>query len=109
MESGAADAAEFVRRIDLLDGLTCTLVARQFGVWEVMVGGGPDCFVVTATSADRVANAVTGGRSEAGTVDLTVGGQAVDYPVQYVLTRDEVAHALADVAAGTFPAGRWET
>lgn len=102
---------DFARNIDRLDGVFHTLVATRTASWEIMVGGGPEWFIVTATGSDRVANALTTAvdlLADEDTVDLTVGGQAVDYPVRYALTRSEVDVALADVAAGSFPRSRWE-
>ncbi|RMI13808.1 hypothetical protein [Cellulomonas triticagri] len=103
-------------RVDGLDGVHETLVADRIGEWEVMVGGGPERFVLTATAGDSVANAVTAdqpdGDEDDDTIDLTVGGQGVDYPVQYALHRHEVDAALADLAAvgpgEDLPADRWE-
>ncbi len=104
--------------IDGLDGRTHTLVGSTMGPWEVMIGGGPDQFVLTATANDgrRAANALTAATvgdtddddDDDETVDLTVGGQAVDYPRQYVLTRAEVDVAVSDILAGRFPEERWE-
>ncbi|EGD24128.1 hypothetical protein MWT96_08595 [Prescottella equi] len=42
------------------------------------------------------------------TVDLTVGGQAVDYPTRYVLSRAEAEEAVRDLGTGDLRAGRWE-
>ncbi|GAA2908493.1 hypothetical protein JOD62_001378 [Microbacterium keratanolyticum] len=98
--------------IDELDGQTHTLVTREISGWEVMIGGGPEQFIVTATrdSGQRIANALTSTEpdDDDDTVDLTVGGQAVDYPAEYVLTRDEVLSAIAELESGVFTEGRWE-
>ncbi len=110
---------DLATQIDHLDGVHETLVAQRVGEWEVLVGGGPDRFVLTATAGDHVANALTadpaaGGEDEddEGTIDLTVGGQAVDYPVRYALHRHEVTAALDDLATvrpgEDLPAARWE-
>ena len=76
--------------IDDLDGLTSTIVAITIGPWDVMVGGGPDRFIITATTdaGQRVANALSGApaSAEEDTVELTVGGQTVDYPSEYALS-----------------------
>ena len=98
--------------IDDLDGLTSTIVAITIGPWDVMVGGGPDRFIITATTdaGQRVANALSGApaSAEEDTVELTVGGQTVDYPSEYALTRGEVDAAITDLRASHFPADRWE-
>lgn len=98
--------------IDELDGHTSTIVATTIRPWDVMVGGGPDRFIITATSdaGQRVANALsrTPPSGDEDTVELTVGGQAVDYPCEYALTRDEVDAALTDLRATHLPADRWE-
>lgn len=99
---------DVARAVTGLDGVTNTLVALTIGEWEVLVGGGPDRFVVTATRPDRVVNAVTDPENEDETIDLTVGEQAIDYPAQYVLTREQVDIALTELAASSFTADRWE-
>ena len=98
--------------IDDLDGLTITIVAITIGTWDVMVGGGTDPLIITATTngRQRVANALSGApaSAEEDTVELTVGGQTVDYPSEYALTRGEVDAAIRDLRASHFPADRWE-
>ncbi|GLU87778.1 hypothetical protein [Agromyces sp. NBRC 114283] len=99
--------------IDELDGLTRTLIAHRIQDWDVMIGGGPDRFIVTATAdqGTRVANALSGtplDDNDDETVDLTIGGQAVDYPAEYAVTRSEAMLALSDLESGVLPDGRWE-
>ncbi|GAA1633147.1 Imm1 family immunity protein [Leucobacter chromiireducens] len=105
--------ADFSDHIDALDGLHVTLTADRIGPWDVMIGGGPEWFVLTATAGTHSVNALafSDGRDE-GTVDLTVGGQAVDYPARYVLGRDAVDAAIRELAhaprADDLPSARWE-
>ncbi|MFD0559040.1 hypothetical protein FB566_4998 [Stackebrandtia endophytica] len=102
---------DFAADVTRLDGSTHTLAATRVASWEVMVGGGPERFIVTATGPRRVVNAITTDADrldDGATVDLTVGGQAVDYPARYALTRSEVDVALADLAGATLPDSRWE-
>lgn len=99
--------------IDELDGQTHTLVSHEISGWEVMIGGGPEQFILTATrdSGQRIANALTSTAlddEDDDTVELTVGGQAVDYPREYVLTRPEVLSAIAELASDAFAEDRWE-
>lgn len=100
--------------LDSLDGSATTLVSHRIGDWDVMVGGGPDVFIVTAQTSDlaRVANALSEGAhvdpDDDDAIELTVGGQAVDYPRPYVLDRPETLRALDDLSDGAFPVERWE-
>ncbi|MFC9514916.1 hypothetical protein ACFTSD_04225 [Nocardiaceae bacterium NPDC056970] len=107
MTSGGEDLIRQMRR---LDGLHDTIASAYVGAWEVMVGGGPDRYVVTATGGAGVANALSGDQTGPAddTVDLTVGGQAVDYPTRYVLSRAEAEEAVRDLGTGDLRAGRWE-
>ena len=95
-----------------LDGISTTLISGHVRDWEVMVGGGPDRFVVTATSAaGRIANALHAlgpGEDEGDTVDLTVGEQGVDYPVAYALDRHELDRALSSIEQADPSGDRWE-
>lgn len=99
--------------IDELDGLTTTLITHRILGWEVMVGGGDEVFMVTASSdgGNRVANALTTAApddDDDDTVELTVGGQAIEVPREYGLTRAETLRALEDLRADTLPPERWE-
>lgn len=47
--------------VDELDGNSHTLVANRLGQWEVMIGGGPDAFVLTATAIDELAAGICPG------------------------------------------------
>ena len=95
-----------------LDGITTTLISGHVRDWDVMVGGGPDRFVVTATSAaGRTANALHELRPEedhGDTVDLTVGEQCVDYPVMYALDRRELDRAVSSIEQADPSGDRWE-
>ncbi|UOR02480.1 hypothetical protein MUN77_04010 [Leucobacter allii] len=98
--------------LDDLDGNASSLVSHRLGAWDLMIGGGPDAYIVTATgeAGARVANALSSVAldDDATTVDLTVGGQAVDYPRKCVLTRDEALAAIADLEADRLDGDRWE-
>ncbi len=103
---------EIAQAVDALDGISNTLVSRRIGSWDIMIGGGDGLYVLTASSPGRIINAITVSESDDDdtdeTVDLTVGEQAIDYPARYVLTRQEIAVALGDLATGHLPAERWE-
>lgn len=98
--------------IDALDGQEHTLLSFSLGEWEAMIGGGPDRFVVTASAGggSRIANARTLREDidDEETVDLTVGGQSIDYPWEYALTREEALAAMTDLAAGQLSGEQWE-
>ncbi|MFJ6197534.1 hypothetical protein [Micromonospora sp. NPDC092111] len=107
----AASADDLDSPLDLLDGTSSTLASAQVGPWEVMIGGGPDRFVLTAQSATAVLNGVrpdSAADSDDATVDLTVGAQAVDYPARYVLDRGQVSRALDALHRGALHDGSWE-
>ncbi|WP_394162314.1 hypothetical protein [Galactobacter valiniphilus] len=102
--------SDFLSHVRELDGTTRTLANALVGQWEVMVGGGPELFVLTASAGggQRTANAITSAPvTEAQTVSITVSGQSVEGPALYALTIDEVAEALEHLAAETLPAERW--
>jgi hypothetical protein len=103
------------RGIEDQDGLACTIVGHDVGPWDVSIGGGPDRFMVTASAEDglRIANALSVAdededEDEDDTVDLTVGGQAIDCPRRYALTRDEALAAMGDLQSGSLDVSRWE-
>ena len=103
--------------LDDLDGIANTLITHRIGEWEVMIGGGPDRYVLTAQnpSGTRIVNAISPAATatedddedDDDTIDLTVGDQAIDYPREYVLDRSEVLDAIEDLHTGQFPTDRW--
>ncbi|WP_414172554.1 hypothetical protein [Clavibacter tessellarius] len=100
--------------IEDLDGRACTEVGHEVGPWQVLIGGGPDRFMVTASAENglRIANALSvaedDDHDEDDTIDLTVGGQDIDCPRRYALTRDEALAALGDLQSGSLDVSRWE-
>lgn len=104
--------------MDSLDGLARTLISHRIGEWDVMIGGGPDVFIVTAQNSaqTRIANAISESGTTEGedddddddTIGITVGEQAIDYPREYVLIRSEALRALGDLSSGVLPSERWE-
>ncbi|MDR2257170.1 MAG: hypothetical protein LBE25_14410 [Arthrobacter sp.] len=102
--------SDFLSHVRDLDGSTRTLATHLVGEWEVMVGGGPELFVLTASAGGgrRTANAITSAPvTQDQTVFITVSGQSVEGPALYALTLEEVAEALEHLAAGQLPAERW--
>jgi hypothetical protein len=100
--------------LDSLDGLKNTLISHRIDDLDVMIGGGPDGFILTAQTTDltRIVTALSGtaegDADDEETVDMTVGGQSVDYPSYYVLDKSEVLRALDDIIGGNLPTERWE-
>ena len=65
-----------------------------------MIGGGCGEYVVTMDFVDRVVNVIEPGRDVDDFVEVTVGGQAVDYPAIYVLSLHSVDLALRECLLG---------
>ena len=101
---------DFARTIDELDGAARSLTTLKIGLWEVMIGGGPEAFILTATAGSRTANALTSVdlSGEPATVEVALGGERLAGPRPYVLTRDEAVAALLDLHADRFAEGCWE-
>jgi|GEM_PF-2285974 len=96
--------------IDALDGRSHTLTTVLLGGWEAMVGGGPEGYILTASAEGgrRTANALSpDGAGSAEPVKVLVGGQEIEGPRGYVLSRAELDAALDDLVLGELPRKRW--
>ncbi|MEA5666733.1 hypothetical protein VA603_04185 [Stenotrophomonas sp. MH1] len=86
--------------IGRLNGLDRTLVCIVVSDGNILVGGGCDGYVVTMDFLDKVVNIVDPGRDVDDFTEVTVGGQAVDYPSTYVVPLQAVDLALREFLLG---------
>ncbi|QSQ51520.1 hypothetical protein ISN36_12070 [Xanthomonas translucens pv. undulosa] len=79
-----------------LNGLDRTVVSFSSGNIMVMVGGGDGIYVVSIETPKNLINVVNLDAEEDEVVDVTVGGQACEYPRYYVVKLSQVGAALQD-------------
>lgn len=101
--------SELTNAIDALNGTNNTLTQHEVGGWQVMIGGGPEGYLLSASAGPRTANALSGSAGAPGeTVTVVLGGQEISGPRTHVLSRTELDLALLDLGAGEFGPGRWD-
>ncbi len=84
-----------------MNGTDRSLVSMRQGELTVLVGGGVGQYIVTAEDHISIRNLLQQRpeQDEADTIDVTVGGQAVDYPAYYVVNVEMVWAAILECLA----------
>ncbi|AJQ86591.1 hypothetical protein ADT26_14385 [Xanthomonas oryzae] len=77
-----------------MNGGDRTLISFSVDGLSIMVGGGDGQYVVTMESDESIVNVVNSSASGDEFVEITVGGQACEYPDIYVVGLDQVEAAL---------------
>lgn len=79
--------------IGRMDGFTRSLVTVQYKDHMIMIGGGIDEFIVTVETGTAIHN-LLGSEEEDEFVEITVGGQACEFPQKYIVSFKLVESAL---------------
>lgn len=84
-----------------MNGTDRSLVSMRQGELTVLVGGGAGQYIVTAEDHVSIRNLLQQRpeQDEADTIDVTVGGQSVDYPAYYVVNVEMVWAAILECLA----------
>jgi len=79
--------------IGRMDGITRSQVTVQHKGHMIMVGGGRDEYIVTVENGTAIHN-LLGSEEEDEFVEITVGGQACEFPQKYIVGFELVESAL---------------
>ncbi|MFD2117576.1 hypothetical protein ACFSTH_12850 [Paenibacillus yanchengensis] len=96
---------EVIRR---MDGFTRSLVTIQYTENVIMIGGGSQDFIVTVETSTAIHNLLGTLEEEDEFVEITVGGQACEFPQKYIVSFELVASALYQLLADTSAELYWE-
>ncbi len=83
-----------------MNGDDRSLVCVELSDGSIMIGGGGASFIVTMEFVDKIVNAVDLSKDSDDFVEMTVGGQAVDYPSTYVISFEQVCAVLSEQLDG---------
>ncbi|WP_413372200.1 hypothetical protein [Paenibacillus taichungensis] len=73
----------------------------------MMIGGGAGEYVVTVESDVEIRNLIDSGQDEEDFTELTVGGQACEYPTTYLVNLEMVKMAIMEIFFETSAQLNW--
>lgn len=91
-----------------MDGFTRSQVTIQYIENIIMVGGGSHEFIVTVETSTAIHNLLGTLEEEDEFVEITVGGQACEFPQKYIVSFELVESALLQLLADTSAELNWE-
>ncbi|MGG3280505.1 hypothetical protein [Paenibacillus solani] len=96
---------EVIRR---MDGLICSQVTIQYRDNLIMIGGGSREFIVTVETSTAIHNLIGPQEEEDEFVELTVGGQACEFPQMYVVNLELVKCVISQFIEDSSSELDWE-
>jgi len=96
---------EVIRR---MDGFTHSQVAIQHMENTIMIGGGSHEFIVTVETSSAIHNLLGTREEEEEFVEITVGGQACEFPQKYIVSFELIESSLLHFLADTDVELDWE-
>ncbi len=109
IEHSHASLEKCLEAIRRMDGLTCSLVTIQYEDNTIMVGGGSSEFIVTVETRAAIRNLIGTLGEDDDFVEITVGGQACEYPRMYIVSLKLVESALLQLLTNASVELEWET
>ncbi len=109
IEHSRAPLEKCLEAIRRMDGFACSLVTIQYEDNTIMVGGGSSEFIVTVETRAAIRNLIgTLGEGD-DFVEITVGGQACEYPRMYIVSLKLVESAILQLLTNASVELEWET
>lgn len=96
---------EVIRR---MDGFTRSQVTIQYRESMIMIGGGSHEFIVTVETSTAIRNLLSTPEEEEEFVEMTVGGQACEFPQKYIVSLELIESALLQLLADISVELDWE-
>ncbi|RAV23378.1 Imm1 family immunity protein [Paenibacillus contaminans] len=96
---------EVIRR---MDGFTRSQVTIRHMENTIMIGGGSNEFIVTVETGTTIHNLLSTPEEDDEFIELTVGGQACEFPQKYVVSLELVETALLHLLADSSTELHWE-
>jgi hypothetical protein len=91
-----------------MDGFTRSQVTIQCRESMIMIGGGSREFIVTVETSTAIHNLLGSLEDEEEFVELTVGGQACEFPQKYIVSFELVESAFLQLVADSSAELDWE-
>ncbi|GIP00776.1 hypothetical protein J14TS5_58610 [Paenibacillus lautus] len=107
-EHSHASLEKCLEVIRQMDGFTRSQVNIQHMGNMIMIGGGSHEFIVTVETSTAIHNLLSSPEEEDEFVEITVGGQACEFPQKYIVSLELVESALLQLLANTSAELHWE-
>jgi len=91
-----------------MNGFTHSQVTIQYKENVIMIGGGSQEFVVTVETSTEIRNLLSSLEEEDEFTEITVGGQACEFPQKYIVSLEHVESALRLLIEDTHAELQWE-
>lgn len=96
---------EVIRR---MDGFTRSQVTIRYRENMIMIGGGSHEFIVTVETNAAIHNLLGPLGEEDEFVEMTVGGQACEFPQKYIVNIELIESAILQILEGSTADLNWE-
>lgn len=108
IEHSHASLEKCLEVIRQMDGFTCSLVTIQYMGNTIMIGGGSPEFIVTVETSTVIQNLLSTPEKDDEFVEITVGGQACEFPQKYMVSLELIESALLQLLADISVELHWE-
>ncbi|MDA3804458.1 hypothetical protein [Clavibacter sp. CT19] len=99
-ESRAEDVQQCTVALEKLNGRDRTMTSFHSGDIVIVIGGGDGDYIAYVETPRTILNVVNGAADEDDTIDVTVGGQACEFPASYVTEFAQVVAVLQEQLFG---------
>ena len=96
---------ETIRR---MNGFTHSQVTIQYKENMIMIGGGRQEFIVTVETSTEIRNLLSSLEEEDKFIEITVGGQACEFPQKYIVSLEHVESTLILLLEDAHAELQWE-
>lgn len=108
IEHSHASLEKCLEVIRQMDGFARSQVTVQHLENMIMIGGGSHEFIVTVETSTAIYNLLSSPEEEDEVVEISVGGQACEFPQKNVVNFELVESALLQLFADTSAEAHWE-
>ena len=108
VEHSQASLETCLEAIRRMDGFTRSQVTIRYMDNMILIGGGSHEYIASVETSTAIHNLLGPLEEEDEFVEITVGGQACEFPLQYIVSFELIDSALRQLLEGTTAELNWE-